>query len=71
MIMPPAKPISAVIEKVNNSIQTPFFPCYVSDNEDTVEKFYSCDGLPVILIMRGFRGKTWFLNIASGNTRHP
>jgi len=39
MIMPPAKLINAVIEKINSSIGTPFFSCYVSDNRVTVEKF--------------------------------
>ncbi|VFU13336.1 hypothetical protein SCFA_180024 [anaerobic digester metagenome] len=68
--MPPAKLINAVIEKINNSIGTPFFSCYVSDNRVTVEKFYFYDGQPVILIMRGFIAKTLFLNIAGRSLRH-
>jgi len=55
--MPPTKLISAVIEKIVNSIGTPF-SSNISGKEDTVEKFYFYDGPLLLLTIRPFIRET-------------
>jgi hypothetical protein len=57
MTMPPTKLISAVIEKIVNSIGTPF-SSNISGKEDTVEKFYFYDGPLLLLTIRPFIRET-------------